>query len=607
MSVRLYGQWRLSVIEAVHNWPNRFVVSEASSGSGIYPSAVGTTVNVNGAAWLLDAQHQPPGEAWQPDAMIFEPAVPEQVSIEATIGAEDPLPTEDYRDIRWHAVFQGGAMFDIPYRPYAVRTTDLFQMPDGVFDTSLGTYYMGVRITNRWGMPFSDAHVLDITPANRVVLAAQGITVVDDWSAAELAALGQRQSAGGMVIGSLRPGESRTLFFKVNVSQAASRKHTVEFICRNVSGMADPQHPGRRVSKAIYVSRTSYDAGAGELVFESRQGQLRVRLHEVAYDRQGYRRNRVRLRQAAGSAQGKAELEKLRRALRALLEGKDIDLCEIQRLLACYCIEGEDGRPRPVFEPFYVVPTRFTATYVPRFPFAGQYGPLLYDDPWWKLALALLALLLALLGALEESAQSAYEDEDFVIGTLSDSVRDQLDAALCLVDTSRALSFLTVLDAQSDEPNQVPVMALDGNVTGIDGSVMSQDEVEALLLEAANSGDTSGLRVFKSGARTGLTFAEIQGFDPPWVRCDEDGVEPSSCPDDRQTHFDDPNRPTLRFHAAAGSDPTNLISNHGDSGSVWVHFDSRRILALNHSGSEETNTAVGTLMAHVVDEFGITF
>ena len=591
MAIRLYGPWRLTVIEAVHNWENRFVVSGASSGNGTYPPSVGTTVSVNGSSWRLDAQHQPPGEAWTSSAMNFEPSVPEQVAVNAMIGAEDPLPTEDFRDIRWEGVFLGPSMVDLPYRPYAVRTTDLFQMPDGIFETALGTYYMGVRVTNTWGVPLSSSHVLDITATSRTTLAGAGVVVIDEWSASELASLSQEQTGTGMVLGPLEPDDSTTVFFKVDVSRAAPRKHAVEFTCQNVSGTADPHHPGRRVTKSILVSRTSHDPDTGEFVFDAQEGSLRLTFDEVVYDREGYRRNRRRLREAAtsGSARCKADLEQIRKALREFLAGEPVDICRIYKMLACCCIDGPDGRPTPVYEPFYVVPTRFRATFVPRSPFGGTSGPLLFEDPWWKLALLILAVILLILGALEESGQSAYEDEDFVIGTLFTSRQHHLDAALCLIDTSRDLSFLTVLDAQSDEDNQVPVMTLDGNVTGLDGNVMTRAEIDALLLDAATSGDTTQLRVFKSGARTGLTFADITRFSGPWTR-DDDG-----------TRFDDPDRPTIEFEDPAGGS----VSDKGDSGSVWIHLASRRIIALNHSGND--TTAFGSLMTHVVDALTITF
>lgn len=524
--------------------------------------------------------------------MIFEPASPERVSVDATIGAEDPLPTEDFRDIRWRAVFLGGSMVDVPYRPYAVRPDDLFQMPDGVFEASLGVYLMGVRVTNTWGLVFSDSHVLDISDAGRASLAAAGITVIDEWTSAELASLGQRMVGSGVSLAGLRPGESRTVFFRVDVSQAAPRKHAVEFVCRNTAGMADPDHPDRHATKFIYVSRSSFDPIKSEFVFTARQGVVRMRFDQVVYDRTGFRRNRKRLREAARhSVDCRRKLEEARKLLRAFLSGKSVDLCKIQRILACCCIEDKNGDTRSAYEPFYAMPTRLRASFEPTFPFAGQYGPLLYDDPWWKVALAILALLLWLAGALEEGAQSAYEDEDFVIGRLFDSIQHNLDAALCEIDTSRDLAFGTVLDAQSDEDNQDPAEGgVGGNVTGIGPGVMTEQDIQDLLDEAARTGDLRGLRVFKSGARTGLTFAEITRFSAPWTR--NDG-----------TQFQDTNRRTVEFEAVGGGGGN--ISDKGDSGSVWIHADSRRIVALNHSGNG--TTALGTVMSHVVDAFSIIF
>lgn len=103
-------------------------------------------------------------------------------------------------------------------------------MPDGIFETALGTYYMAVRVANRWGLPFTEDNVLDITPASRAELAMRGVQVIDAWSQAELAALGQAQKGTGLVLGPLAPGAARTVYFKVDVPNAAPRKHEVEFV-----------------------------------------------------------------------------------------------------------------------------------------------------------------------------------------------------------------------------------------------------------------------------------------------------------------------------------------------------------------------------------------
>jgi hypothetical protein len=50
-------------------------------------------------------------------------------------------------------------------------------------------------------------------------------------------------------------------------------------------------------------------------------------------------------------------------------------------------------------EPFIALPTELTYTWIPTPPYAGTHGPLPYEDPWWKIALGILAALI-LAGAL---------------------------------------------------------------------------------------------------------------------------------------------------------------------------------------------------------------
>jgi hypothetical protein len=150
MPLRLYGPWTLEVVKAIHNWDNRYVISGAASGAGTYGAAVGEVVDVDGPAWILNAQYQERGTTlWRSSDMEIDTA-PERVDIRAIIGAEDPLPERDFEDIQWDAKFRGDGFFAVPVRPYALRMNDLMQMPDGIFEASLGTYYMAVRVENHW-------------------------------------------------------------------------------------------------------------------------------------------------------------------------------------------------------------------------------------------------------------------------------------------------------------------------------------------------------------------------------------------------------------------------------------------------------------------------
>lgn len=592
MGIQLYGRWHLEVTKAIHSLENRFVLLGTASSDGDYPPTVGLDITADGTSWQLSAEYRRSStDPWQPSAMMIDPGY-ERVDTQATIGAEDPLPEPDFEDIQWAARYLDDTMIEIPYRPYAIRPADLGQMPDGIFETALGNYYMGVRVTNRWGLPFGDTHVLDITHGSRADLAMRGIHISDAWTQAELAALGQRQLGTGVVLGPVVPGESRTVFFKVNVADASPRKHDVEFVCLNLAGMADPHHGARRIRKNIFVSRTTLDSASGELVCRVAEGTVRTRVRQFAFDRVSARRTRHKCEPTRPKP--KDNFEELRESLRALLDGKRIDVCKIQRLLACYCAGGTDGHDRGdsghirderwCYEPFLAFLTKFDYTVTPSAPYEGQYGPIPYDDPWWKVLLIIIAILLLIAGMLEEAADVAYHDEDLVIGSLGRFQADDVDAALCKLDTDRALSFLQVLDAQSDETSQNAVTALNGNTT-VNLPIVSRAEVTTIL--GLPLGDPQR-RVFKSGARSGLTHGLMTGlvagghslvnWNLSQLRIDQD---------------------------PAFGEPT---SQGGDSGSIWVQTISGRPVALNHSGDEADAGVfgIGSLLDDVQAALNIT-
>ncbi|MBD8078349.1 hypothetical protein [Cellulosimicrobium arenosum] len=593
MSIQLFGRWHLRVDEAVHTWENRFRVHGAASGDGTYPPTVGLEVTADGAAWNLTAEHRESATSpWKPSDMMIDPGPLDRVDVRAEIGAEDPLPSRDFKDVHWDARFLDGTLYEIPVRPFAVRTTDLFEMPDGIFETALRTYYLGVRVVNRWGLPFGPDHVLDVSAASRAELASQGITVLDAWTQSELAALGQVQRGTGIVVGALNPGNARTVYLKVDVGDAAPRKHEVEFVLRNAAGMADPGNPARFVRKQIFVSRTTVDPVTGEIVSEVQEGTLRVRLREVAIDTRNGRRARHRCPPPRKRRGRESDLDQLRRLLQELLDGRPIDPCLVKELLDCGCGPGRSDDPhgpsdgRFCYDPFYAIPTRFDYTVTPREPYAGQYGPIPFDDPWWKVLLLIIAAILLIAGMLSEAADVAYHDEDLVIGGLGRTIRDDVDAALCVLDTDRTLGFGQVLDARSDEDNQNAETALDGTIT-VAATIMPVAEVMALLADSTTP--TAQLEVFKSGATTGLTHGLISGFTATaFTRSDG-------------TSFTIP-------QLTIGPDPAfgENVSAPGDSGSVWVHRATGRPVALHHSGRDDPDSATASFLEDVFSQLGVT-
>ncbi|WP_380674818.1 hypothetical protein [Salinigranum sp. GCM10025319] len=585
----LRGDWRLTVTKRQAAYDQRFVIDGSENANGIHQGVVGYSVVVRadgGAPWTLTLQHND-GTGWDESELRETPREVDGADITYKVESEDATDM-DFTDLvlRLDSV----EMVDVPFRPYAVRPSDLFQLPDGIFERALGTYYMGVRVRNVWGDSLTEDHVLDVSPASRTDLQARGIQVLDGWSAGELSRLGQRQRGRGMVLGPLNPGDATTVFFKVDVSGAAPRKHMVEFVCLDMDGTPDPSSPKRRVTRPIFVSHTYVDRTAGHVVSEVQQGRLSLDLKEVAYDQEGARDGRRRKTEDPRPS-GSLPREDLRRLLEGLLDGENVDPCDIMRVLSCHCVGDEPpgdlppGDDRFEYDPFYAVPKRYSFDVTPRQPYEGQYGPLPFDDPWWKVLLLIVAAVLFVAGMLEEGSDLAYHDEDIVIGTLSRFQADDVDAALCRLDTDRTLGFQEVLDAQSDEDHQEPIESLDA-VVSLERPVMTKEEVEDILLLPLDDPDR---KVFKSGARTGLTHGLINGLAP-------DGHDEATFSIDQLIVVSDP-------------DFDEEVSDSGDSGSVWVHTESRRPIALNHSGNLEGDPerAIGSLLEDVEDQLGVRF
>jgi hypothetical protein len=592
--MKLFSKWRLVTTKTIHSLKNRFRIIGAESGNGTFDPVDGSVNIASGIhGWDLIAEYQNINEStWNPSKMKLLNRIQNGAELKYVIGSEDPRPIEDYEDIQWDAFFQG-RMFDIPYRPYAVRITDMFQMPDGIFDTILGTYYMGVRVTNVWAEPFTATHTLDISSHSRSELSAQGITIIDSWTSQELSRLGQQQVGRGISLNGLQPGQSKTVFFKINVGAAAPKKYNVEFIHIDIGGTPDPSNPKRLLKKQFFVSASYVDSAKGELVCTVSEGTVRLKLKEVGYDQKGARRARKKCKCRSDKKQ--ESLEDLRKKLKELLDGKKIDVCEINKLLEgtlgpnwekC-CDPTEVKAGKYCIKPFFAFPIKYEVTIEPTPPFGGQYGPIPFNDPWWKVLLLVIAAILFIAGVLTEGADIAYHDEDLIIGTLDRFQGNDIDAALCSLDGSRSLNLREMIDAKSDEPNTVFVSTLDG-VVALNGPVITRAEIEAFLAAS----DTNNLRVFKSGGRTGLTFGIITSTNS--------NGHPEVTWSIGQLLIETDDDPAF----GNGME----VSNSGDSGSCWVHHASLRPLGLNHSGNVDGDEfAVASFLEDVQSILNVTF
>jgi hypothetical protein len=190
MSASITGSWLLTVVSHEAG-QRRFTITGSANADGTYPGDVGTAVEVQAIGdqpWQLEIENFL-GGAWRTSGIRIEAPV-------GVVGGTDLLETIRSEDdpespeVIWDDIVLQARNRDplirVPLRPFALRSDDLQMMPDGIFDTSLGTYYMGVRVENAWGSDFvAETHWVGITAASRAALAAAGVVILDAWTPQE--------------------------------------------------------------------------------------------------------------------------------------------------------------------------------------------------------------------------------------------------------------------------------------------------------------------------------------------------------------------------------------------------------------------------------------
>ena len=641
-SLNFVGDWRITVVSKNAGWSQRVTASGTTGGTQILNGAPGAAMDVYGVdqtPWTLRIEHNDGSSGWQPNWLLAASSISD-TRLEYSVQSEDvttPSSDRDFNDLVIRLEKLG--MVSQPVPPFAVRPETLQAMPEGIFEATLGRYFMAVRVTNIWTAAWPGTARVGLTDRSRGWLAAAGVNVIDGWSAADQAALGQTVIGGRVLVGSLPAWSSRLIYFKVDVSAAQVRKHQVEVQVHSETSSENIALVSRKAKAPMSVSRTTYDVANNVFVSACDAGTLTVAIKEMVVDHTTFKRamgTARRLIRGGGVVPGTGGgtgplrgcdprvLEDVRRRLLAFLSGKEVDLCAIWRQLACCCAQGGDGRPggdddwtgeKDPGLTFFVWPTVMDYTVDYRPAFTGQFGPFPYDDPWWKVLLIIIAIILSLAAAISSAADLANRSDDVVIGTLTRSIMNpastrpatdpapedpgSIDAAVAMLNGNRSLTaaVFSVLDAQSGEFfTATPIVALDGQID-TPGAALTNAQINAIFQNLAdNPADPAAqaaVRAYKTGARSGLGLGIMSSLVPISPRTD-DGVT---------TFFLN----QIRF--AQDADTTDSLSCSGDSGSLWFQQGTNAVIALNHAGPADDSGGSGTAcrIEDVMTQLGIRF
>jgi len=505
-------------------------------------------------------------------------------------------------------------------------------------------------VKNIWTRPWPAGASLGLTQSCRQALANRSIVVSDVWDAEDQAAVGQGivMSSGGarVRVDALGPWDTRLIYFKLDVSGVVPSIHTQSIQLDVLEpGAPDPGHANRKALSKIWISQTTYDPDKNVFVSECNIGRMTAAIREITVDYRSLKRAVGKARELFGTGQdprshrptsgepgqycSKRELEALRRQLLDFLRGKEVDICQVWRRLQCCCATGGfGGRPGdrdpgkgpwsktpPTGMEIISVPNAVDYTIDYNQPFAGQHGPIPYEDPWWKILLLIIAIILTIAATASAAADLANRSNDTVIGQVTRAVLDapetqpnaatisandpgSVDAAVVRLNGNRSLtgSIFSYLDAQSNEANTDAVNNLGGHID-TNGAIITNAEINQLFQNIANTpGDPTllaQLNVFKSGARTGTTKATlVAGIDTIAPRLKDDGG--------RYFFINQ-----LDIVDRGGAE----VSNSGDSGSLWLIEDAggnHRIIGLNHAGCTNLD-ATASRIEDVMNALNIRF
>ncbi|HST17340.1 MAG TPA: hypothetical protein VLK36_06700 [Gaiellaceae bacterium] len=631
------GDWRVTVTGRDASWAQRVTASSTASGTQTLGGNPGAAMDVYGNGqmpWTLSIEHNDGTHGWQPSFVRGASAI-SGPHLSWVVESEDDTTSSSDRDFNDLTISLSKlGLVGQPVPPFAVLPSTLQAMPEGVFEASLGRYLMAVRIQNIWTLDWPASARVQLSDRCRAWLAAAGVNVIDSWSVQDQEALGQQVIGGGVVVGSLGAWDTRRVYFKVDVANAAVRKHQVEVQVTTDQGAEEVALLNKAARAPISVTRTTYDSARKAFVSRSDVGVMTASIKGMTIDLTTFTRAVGVLRRLGAGGQGGGgasgglgacdarTLAEVRAQLRAFLDGKDVDLCALWRLLACCCAGGHDGGKdgdgtwTGTLDPglsFFIFPTAVEYAVEYAQPFPGQFGPIPFDDPWWKILLIIIAIILTIAAAVSGGADLVNQSDEAVIGTLTRSVLNALktepatmpapadpgsvDAAVVTLNGNRALTsaMFTVLDAASGEASTTPIETLGGKID-TPGTVLTNAQINAIFQNAAdNPGDPSAqdaLRVFKSGSRSGTTSGLLAKAVKP--------ISPRNEDDGSIVFF--LNQLSVHVDETGGS-----LSCKGDSGSLWFQTSSRAVVGLNHAGPDDGSSATACRIEDVLTAMGIRF
>lgn len=235
----------------------------------------------------------------------------------------------------------------IPNRPFASEEITGLMLPDGIFESSLGHQRLNAFVQNTGGGALANAEVYVESVSNAAIVITPAT----------------------YPISSLAGGASRQFSWQVDVSGAPPGVHWISFVIKTAAEIT-------RAIKKIFVTRVTFDPATTTFHAETPEGHLAVQFIDLVGPSEP----------CCPPDRDKSRLERF--------DGDFIQLAKSvfagQSQEFTFCAEG-------------YLPYSFSASLTPSPAYPGQYGDLPYQDPWWKVLLCIIAVILLIAAAIAEA------------------------------------------------------------------------------------------------------------------------------------------------------------------------------------------------------------
>ncbi|MFD2189635.1 hypothetical protein [Pistricoccus aurantiacus] len=263
----------------------------------------------------------------------------------------------------------------VPNRPFASDFITGLMLPDGIFVPMLGKQYINVQVRNAGAGAVNGPKLYVESVSHPGIVYTPGTRFLPD----------------------IAPGAARVEQWEADFTNCPSGTHQISFIVEDAAGVKS------RSIKKVFVMGLTFDPITHTFHAETPEGVLSANFLDLV---RPIRNCKDDDRNPCGCCCCHEHRDDLRHPDRVAPDTDDRRLRDVKRtktMVTSLTELFEKLGPNYRFCPPGYLPHVVETTWTPTPPYAGQYSDLPFQDPWWKVVLCVIAVLLLIGASIAEA------------------------------------------------------------------------------------------------------------------------------------------------------------------------------------------------------------